>query len=54
VITGPPWRVNHHGRRAATSGVFNIVGGKDEEEAVAKVRAAYRGERIIDSVEKLD
>jgi hypothetical protein len=52
-IIGPRWRVRHHARGAATA-VFDIVGGKDEAEAIARVKAAYARERGIISVERLD
>lgn len=54
VITGPRWRVEHHGPRVTTSGLFDIVGGKDEEEAKEAVRRAYARERVIVSVERMD
>jgi hypothetical protein len=53
-IIGPRWRVKHRASHVTTTGLFDIVGGKDEDEAVAKVRAAYARERVIVSVERLD
>jgi hypothetical protein len=47
------WKVKHHAGRAAIAGLFDIVGGKNEEEAIGKVRAAYARERVIVSVERM-
>jgi hypothetical protein len=51
-IVGTMWRVKHHGC-GAMWGLFDIVGGKDEEEATARVRSAYARERVIVSVERM-
>jgi hypothetical protein len=54
VIAGPRWRVNHHGPRAAAAGLFDIVGGANEEEAKESVRRAYPHVRVIVSVARLE
>jgi hypothetical protein len=36
------------------TGMFDIVGADDQEEAVAKVQAAYTRPRVFISAERLD
>jgi hypothetical protein len=53
-ITGPRWRVTHRAPHITLTGLFDIVGGEDEDEAVRRVQAAYARDRVIVSVERLD
>jgi hypothetical protein len=53
-VTDPLWNVKH---RAASGAVisdrFDIVIAKNQEEAIANVRAAYAGGRVIVGVHKM-
>ena len=52
VTAGPRWRVKHHANLAhASPGLFDVVGGKDETEAVEQVNSAYPKRRVIISAE---
>jgi hypothetical protein len=53
-IIGPRWRETHRAPRITLTGLYDIVGGEDEHEAVRLVSAAYARDRVILSDERLD